>query len=211
MVLQKDFLSKYTPCWEGRDDATSPLSLTDHVYVIRGGSTRTKEWWGRIPFSFSFSSPSLLFLFPTFICSCHQKLTLAGCSTCYGEMLSTRSNSIAKKPPLHGKPLKETGILATSKKIFDRYEDCIRKKMRNVGLLKHINQRDSGDTEPHTCDKAWIMANLKLVYLWFLQIMFRILDFFLSYLFPNRQKFSALPALSIRFIFYHPFIHLYKT
>lgn len=83
--------------------------------------------------------------------------------------------------------------------------------MRNVGLLKHINQRDSGDTEPHTCDKAWIMANLKLVYLWFLQIMFRILDFFLSYLFPNHQKFSALPTLSIRFIFYHPFIHLYKT
>lgn len=73
--------------------------------------------------------------------------------------------------------------------------------MRNVGLLKHINQRDSGDTEPHTCDKAWIMANLKLVYLWFLQIMFRILDFFLSYLFPNHQKFSALPTLSIRFIF----------
>lgn len=121
MVLQKDFLSKYTPYREGRDDATSLPSLTDHIYVIRGGSTRTKEWWGRIPFSFSFSSPSLLFLFPTFICSCHQKLTLAGCPTCYGEMLSTRWNSIAKKPPLHGKPLKETGILATSKKIFDRY------------------------------------------------------------------------------------------
>ena len=45
------------------------------------------------------------------------------------------------------------------------------------------------------------MANLKLVYLWFLQIMFRILDFFLSYLFPNHQKFSALPTPSIRFIF----------
>ena len=210
--MQKDFLSKYTPCWEGRDDATSPLSLTDHVYVIRGGSTRTKEWWGRIPFSFSFSSPSLLFLFPTLIFSCHQKLTLAGCPTCYGEMLSTRSNSIAKKPPLHGKPLKETGILATSKKYVIDIWRLHSKENEECGIIKtYINQRDSGDTEPHTCDKAWIMANLKLVYLWFLQIMFRILDFFLSYLFPNHQKFSALPTLSIRFIFYHPFIHLYKT
>lgn len=120
--------------------------------------------------------------------------------------------TIAKKPPLHGKPLKETGILATSKKYLIDIWRLHSKENEECGIIKtYINQRDSGDTEPHTCDKAWIMANLKLVYLWFLQIMFRILDFFLSYLFPNHQKFSALPTLSIRFIFYHPFIHLYKT